>query len=312
MGLSDNFCVKWDDFEANITERFHELRENSEHFDVTLCCDNGTDTLPAHKVILAACSPLFRKILYHQKDHQNLFLYLKGIHIKELQAVLDFMYLGRVNVVQDSLNDFLDAAEELAIKGLKKNSKPENLVSKDKATKGNSYLPPVLDFTPKAAKRLESNDNVNTFQLLEDPFKTKSEPEPSQLESKSENENKMDNADDDMKHVDGFNNSYFVPFDGFNQPGDGNQFDDSLVSVDSLLVQNQFDDSLESKDDLLAGIPRSSLEGFHEEARSMAGSPSEGIKVKKKKKHNTIEQQLEIVRRFENGEKSTRIGKHNS
>ena len=117
MGSSDNFCLRWNDFESNISTSFRELREDNEFFDVTLCCDNGVDLVQAHKVILAACSPLFRKILAHQRQQQNPFLYLKGIRLKELQAVLNFMYHGEVNVAQDSLNNFLAVAEELAVKG---------------------------------------------------------------------------------------------------------------------------------------------------------------------------------------------------
>ncbi len=109
---------RWNDFEANISTSFRELRDDSEFFDVSLCCDNGTDVVQAHKVILAACSPLFRKILARQKQQQHPFLYLKGIRLKELQAVLNFMYHGEVNVAQDSLNGFLAVAEELAVKGL--------------------------------------------------------------------------------------------------------------------------------------------------------------------------------------------------
>jgi len=125
MGSSDNFCLRWNDFEQNISTSFRELREDSEFFDVSLCCDNGIDVIPAHKVILAACSPLFRKILSRQKSHQpSPFLYLKGIHLKELQAVLNFIYHGEVNVAQDALNAFLAVAEELAIKGLTSDSKP--------------------------------------------------------------------------------------------------------------------------------------------------------------------------------------------
>ncbi len=38
-----NFGFRWNDFEANISSSFRELRQTSEFFDVTLCCDNGTD-----------------------------------------------------------------------------------------------------------------------------------------------------------------------------------------------------------------------------------------------------------------------------
>ena len=124
MKLSDNVCLRWNDFESNISSSFHELRENSEFFDITLCCDNGTELVQAHKVILAAGSPLLHKILAHQKHQQNPFLYLKGIHLKELQAVLNFIYHGEVNIPEESLTNFLAVAEELAVKGLTTDSKP--------------------------------------------------------------------------------------------------------------------------------------------------------------------------------------------
>ena len=127
---SDNFSLRWNDFESSMGTSFRELRNDSEFFDVTLCCGNGLDTLPAHKVILAACSPLFRRILSCQKNHQNPLLYLKGIQLKELKAVLDFAYHGEVKIEQDSLDNFLAVAEELAIKGLTTNAKPLDQMSK--------------------------------------------------------------------------------------------------------------------------------------------------------------------------------------
>ena len=124
MGSSDKFCLRWNSYETNISSSFQKLREDSEFFDVTLCCDNGIDIVQAHKVILAACSPFFQKILSHQKSQQNPLLYLKGICLEDLQAALEFMYHGEVNLAQDSLNNFLAVAEELAIKGLSVDTKP--------------------------------------------------------------------------------------------------------------------------------------------------------------------------------------------
>lgn len=118
MGTSDNFSLRWNDFESNIQASFRDFRQSSELYDVTLCCDNGTDTLQAHKLVLAACSPLFRKILNHNRHQPHPFLYLKGINLRELRAVLDYMYNGEVSVAQDWLNNFLMASEELAVKGL--------------------------------------------------------------------------------------------------------------------------------------------------------------------------------------------------
>ena len=43
MGSSDNFSLRWEDFPSNISASFRELREDSQFFDVTICCDNGED-----------------------------------------------------------------------------------------------------------------------------------------------------------------------------------------------------------------------------------------------------------------------------
>ena len=53
---------------------------------------------------------------------------MKGIHQRELEAVLNFMFHGEVNVAQDALNSFLAVAEELAVKGLTTESKNDQTI----------------------------------------------------------------------------------------------------------------------------------------------------------------------------------------
>jgi len=115
---AEKFCLRWNDFEANISTAFRELREDKDFFDVTLACDD--DQLQAHKVILSACSPFFRTVLKRNK-HEHPLLYLKGVKYIDLVAVLNFMYHGEVNVAQEELNSFLAVAEELKVKGLTQN-----------------------------------------------------------------------------------------------------------------------------------------------------------------------------------------------
>eukprot|EP00092_Neocalanus_flemingeri_P037290 GFUD01040611.1.p1 GENE.GFUD01040611.1~~GFUD01040611.1.p1 ORF type:complete len:362 (+),score=77.70 GFUD01040611.1:173-1258(+) len=115
MGTSEKFCLRWNDFESNISVAFRELREEKDFFDVTLACDDSQ--IQAHKVILSACSPFFRNVL-RRNPHQHPLLYLKGVKYNELLSVLNFMYLGEVNVAQEELNSFLAVAEDLRVKGL--------------------------------------------------------------------------------------------------------------------------------------------------------------------------------------------------
>jgi len=115
---SEKFCLRWNDFETNISSSFRELRDDKDFFDVTLACDD--EQIQAHKVILSACSPFFRNIL-RRNVHPNPLLYLKGVKYADIQAVLNFMYHGEVNVAQEELNSFLAVAEDLRVKGLTQN-----------------------------------------------------------------------------------------------------------------------------------------------------------------------------------------------
>jgi len=116
---SEKFCLRWNDFEKNISSAFKELRDDKDLFDVTLACED--EQIKGHKVILAACSPFFRNIL-RRNQHEHPLLYMKGVKYTDLQAVLNFMYHGEVNVAQEELNSFLSVAEDLRVKGLTQNT----------------------------------------------------------------------------------------------------------------------------------------------------------------------------------------------
>ena len=113
--MSEKFCLRWNDFESNISSALKDLKDDEDFLNVTLIA--GEDQVEAHKLILSACSPFFRTILKKNKHHHPL-LYLRGVTYQDLRALLDFMYYGEVNIAQDSLNSFLSVAEELKIKGL--------------------------------------------------------------------------------------------------------------------------------------------------------------------------------------------------
>jgi len=143
MSSSEKFCLRWNDFETNISVAFRELREEKDFFDVTLACDDSQ--IQAHKVILSACSPFFRNVL-RRNPHQHPLLYLKGVKYKELLSVLNFMYMGEVNVAQDELNSFLAVAEDLRVKGLtQNNSSSESSASKPKPEQPKTIIPRPRD-----------------------------------------------------------------------------------------------------------------------------------------------------------------------
>jgi len=156
MGSTEKFCLRWNDFESNISGAFRELRDDKDFFDVTLACDE--DQIQAHKVILSACSPFFRTVLRRNR-HEHPLLYLKGVKYVDLVAVLNFMYHGEVNVAQEELNSFLAVAEDLKVKGLTQNNsdgglKPRGLPSASEPPKINRPKdPPERDPVPPPPKR---------------------------------------------------------------------------------------------------------------------------------------------------------------
>jgi len=118
---NEKFCLRWNEFETNISSALREIRDDKDFFDVTLACDD--EQIQAHKVILSACSPFFRNIL-RRNPHQHPLLYMKGVKYTDLQYVLNFMYHGEVSVAQEELNSFLAVAEDLRVKGLTQNKSP--------------------------------------------------------------------------------------------------------------------------------------------------------------------------------------------
>ena len=151
---SEKFCLKWNDFESNVSHAFQDLREGKDFLDVTLACEDNQ--IEAHKVILSACSKFFHSIL-KKNPHQHPLVYLKGIRFEDLQSILSFMYMGEVNVAQENLNSFLMVAEELQIKGLTQSnsSKNQNNPSNAKDNYSNSSHRQILEREPKTKENIE-------------------------------------------------------------------------------------------------------------------------------------------------------------
>ena len=114
--MSEKLCLQWNDFQDNVKVAFGNLREDKYFTDVTLACEDGQQ-LEAHKVILAASSPFFQKLLERNK-HPHPLIYMRGLKSENLLAIVDFLYRGEANVYQEHLDSFLVIAEELQLKGL--------------------------------------------------------------------------------------------------------------------------------------------------------------------------------------------------
>ena len=124
----EKLCLKWNDFQNIVKTSLGELRRSRDFIDVTLACEDMS--INAHKIILSSCSPFFKRLLRtHTNPHPLIFM--RGIKSRDLEAIVDFIYLGEANVFQEQLESFLALAEELELDGLSGN--PEEVAQENES-----------------------------------------------------------------------------------------------------------------------------------------------------------------------------------
>ncbi|XP_063228425.1 longitudinals lacking protein, isoforms A/B/D/L-like isoform X2 [Bacillus rossius redtenbacheri] len=115
MDSDQQFCLKWNNHQNTLVSVFDTLLESGMLVDCTVAAEG--QYLKAHKVVLSACSPFFERLLTQHCERHPIII-LKDVTFKELEAMIFYMYRGKVNICQDQLGSLLKAAESLQIKGL--------------------------------------------------------------------------------------------------------------------------------------------------------------------------------------------------
>ena len=103
------------EFFDNHTSYYSEIRQNKQLFDVSIACED--EIFEAHKVILSASSLFFRQVL-SQYQQPNPLIYLKGVNKNDFLTLMDFIYTGKTEVLEENIKRFMDTANELKIMGL--------------------------------------------------------------------------------------------------------------------------------------------------------------------------------------------------
>ena len=112
----EKFCLKWNDFQTNVSKTFSSLRQEEHLFDVTLVSDDEQH-IAAHKLVLSVSSEFFKNII-KRAQHSNPMIYLSGFKSRDLFLVMDYIYQGEVQILQTDLDRFLNVAQQLKIEGL--------------------------------------------------------------------------------------------------------------------------------------------------------------------------------------------------
>ena len=110
------YSFSWSDFPLARNEMYKYLRDYSLFSEVTLVC-NDDKHIKAHKVILSSFSSLFKR-MFVNNQHPQPIIFLRGVAINDLDAILDFIYYGEASVAQENFSSFLETASDLEIEEL--------------------------------------------------------------------------------------------------------------------------------------------------------------------------------------------------
>ncbi|KAK8753239.1 hypothetical protein OTU49_003358, partial [Cherax quadricarinatus] len=123
--------LSWNSHHATFCDILSRLREKESFTDVTLACEGKC--YPLHKLVLSACSEYLEKII-KSTPCKHPVIVLQDIRCSELEALINYMYVGEVNVPQSSLTFLIKAAELLQIKGLAVPDEPPSTNKKKAST----------------------------------------------------------------------------------------------------------------------------------------------------------------------------------
>ena len=100
MMAEENYLLKWNDFEKNLSDGLKALKVDNTFCDVTLVCEESQ--LEAHRVVLSVCSNFFQNVLT-KNSHSHPLLYLKGVKMSDMESIVHFAYNGETNVALEDL-----------------------------------------------------------------------------------------------------------------------------------------------------------------------------------------------------------------
>ncbi|XP_068240483.1 longitudinals lacking protein, isoforms H/M/V-like isoform X20 [Palaemon carinicauda] len=144
--------LKWNNHKSTFFHILSEVRGKHTYTDATLACEGKF--YPVHKLVMSTCSDYFAEI-FEKTPCKNPVVVLKDIKKSDLDALLDYMYIGEVDVRQSELAGLIKAAECLRIKGL---AVPDEDPTKSQKKGPNNVPERREDSPPAKRKRRDSGE----------------------------------------------------------------------------------------------------------------------------------------------------------
>ena len=207
--MSQFLCLNWDRFEADSHLTIQSLLSDTEFADVTLA-SHDEEQIQAHKVILCAASPFFRRII-SKNPHQNPLLFIRNVGIGMLKSIIRFIYTGKTEVEKEDLEEFLSIANDLEVKGLV-TEKDKKVLSKnnDEDDIKSKFVEEEISVDEEMTRDSKTAQSISRTKLIEKEFKLKKEDVAKDLErtysqlkvDKVDEKEEIDNNEEDKTDID--------------------------------------------------------------------------------------------------------------
>jgi len=155
----EEFLLKWNDHHNSFFSIVQDLCASELLTDVTLACGSGDPIIfEAHKLMLSVCSTFFRNILTRKRADRyqaHPIVFLKDVEPRHMEQLLQYMYRGEINVLQNDLGPLIETARALQVKGLA--DAPPGTGASEKKPKLLHQLPTLQQHLPPPLKKAKTN-----------------------------------------------------------------------------------------------------------------------------------------------------------
>ena len=164
----ETFNLSFKDFNENSSNTIKNLFQDELFSDVTLLSEDSGE-LKLHKVVLASSSKTFSRIL-SKMNHPNPSIYLKGINFKYLKSIIQYIYTGETQVLEEDFKSFMDIAKDLEINGLLDFNVGESGPIEKRIADADDEINTPSKKKKKVKFLLETNQNDEKFEINENEY----------------------------------------------------------------------------------------------------------------------------------------------
>nr|XP_040228811.2 broad-complex core protein isoforms 1/2/3/4/5-like [Anopheles coluzzii] len=170
MSPQPSLHLRWNNYKAFVTGALDSFRQqDNTMLDITLFCEGRK--IRAHKPLLAACSAYFKELFELVPLQHNHMIICSNISHDVMMSLVQFMYLGEVEVPQEHLAEFFRTADKLSIWGLTydPSDQPAATASVQQTA---SQCVAVQDQANTTTNKVEPPNLVEAVPLIQTPLET--------------------------------------------------------------------------------------------------------------------------------------------